>query len=124
MPRFIALLFLVTAVGLGAQEFRGLELSKYEVLAEVLAHQTIKGLVILDVRSPEEYKAGHLPTAVNMPLEKVFSEYPSKSALTPILVYGRPASADSRKAADILRTRGYRNVILFGSISQWKGALE
>lgn len=123
MPRFLPIFFLLGAA-LWAQEVKGPELSSYEVLAQALKHNTVPGLIIVDVRSPEEYKAGHIPGAVNLPLEKVFSEYPSKSAMTPILVYGRPASSDSRKAVDILRTRGYRNVILFGSITQWKGELE
>lgn len=123
MPRFLPVLLLVGAT-LGAQELKTPELTNYEVLAEVLANHTVPGLIVLDVRSPDEYNAGHIPGAINMPLERVFSDFPSNSALTPLLVYGRPASADSRKAVDILRTRGYRNVILFGSISQWKGALE
>jgi len=123
MPRFLFVLFLVGAT-LTAQELKTPELSNYEVLAGVLANHTVPGLIVLDVRSPEDYRAGHIPGAVNLPLDRVFSDFPSNSALTPLLVYGRPASADSRKAVDILRTRGYRNVILFGSISQWKGDLE
>ena len=124
MPRFLPVLFLVGVTLLPAQEIKGPELTKYEVLADVLAHHTIPDLVVLDVRGPEDFAAGHIPGAINMPLDRVFSDYPSKSAMTPIVVYGRPASPDARKAVDILRTRGYRNVILFGSISQWKGALQ
>jgi len=123
MPRFLPVLLLVGAT-LTAQELKTPELSNYEVLAEVLANHSVAGLIVLDVRSPEEYAAGHIPGAVNLPLDRVFSDFPSNSALTPLVVYGRPASPDSRKAADILRTRGYRNVILFGSISQWKGPLQ
>jgi len=124
MPRFLPVLLFISVVSLSAQEFKGPELTKYEVLADALAHHTVPGLIVLDVRSPEDFQAGHIPGAVNMPLERVFFDYPSKSALTPILVYGKPASPDSRKAVDLLQTRGYRNVILFGSISQWKGDLE
>jgi len=123
MFRFLPLLFLVGA-NLTAQELKTPELSNYEVLAEALANRTVPGLIVLDVRSPDDYATGHIPGAVNLPLDRVFSDFPSNSALTPLVVYGRPASPDSRKAVDILRTRGYRNVILFGSISQWKGALE
>ncbi len=124
MPRFLPVLFLVGASLLSAQEVKGPELTNYEVLSEVLANKTVPGLIVLDVRTPEEYDTGHIPGAVNLPLDRAFYEFPSKSAVTPILVYGRPASADAQKAVDILRTRGYRNVILFGSISQWKGDLQ
>ena len=123
MPRFLPVLLLIGA-SLTAQELRIPELSNYEVLSEALANHTVPGLVILDVRPHDDYISGHIPGAINLSGEELFSAYPSKSAMTPILVYGRPASPDSRKAVDILRTRGYRNVILFGSISQWKGALE
>jgi rhodanese-related sulfurtransferase len=123
MPRFLPLLLLLGA-SLSAQELKTPELSNYEVLAEALAQHTVPNLIILDVRSPEDYRSGHIPGAVNLPVDRAFSEFPSNSALTPLLVYGRPASADARKVVDILRTRGYRNVILFGSISLWKGDLE
>jgi rhodanese-related sulfurtransferase len=124
MPRFFPVLLLVGASLVSAQEVKGPELTNYEVLSEVLTNKTIPDLVVLDVRSPEEFAEGHIPGAVNLPLERVFYDFPSKSAVAPLLVYGRPASADARKAVDILRTRGYRNVILFGSISQWKGDLQ
>jgi rhodanese-related sulfurtransferase len=123
MPRFLPLLLLLGA-SLSAQELKTPELSNYEVLAEALAQHAVPNLIILDVRSPEDYRSGHIPGAVNLPVDRAFSEFPSNSALTPLLVYGRPASADARKVVDILRTRGYRNVILFGSISLWKGDLE
>jgi rhodanese-related sulfurtransferase len=123
MPRFLPVLLLVGAA-LSAQELKSPELSNYEVLAEVLANHSVPGLIVLDVRSPDEYAEGHIPGAVNLPLDRIFSDFPSNSAMTPLVVYGRPASPDSRKAVDILRTRGYRNVILFGSITQWKGPLQ
>ncbi len=124
MPRYLPLLLLLLTVNLPAQELKGPDLSNYEVLAEVIAKKSVPGLVIIDARSPEDYKAGHIPGAINLPPDRAFNEYPSKSAKTPLLVYGRPASSDARKVADILRTRGYLNVILFGSISQWKGELQ
>ncbi len=124
MPRFLPVLFLLSVSLAWTQEVKGLELTNSEVLADVLANKTVPGLIVLDVRPPEEFASGHIPGAVNLPLERVFYEFPSKSAMTPLLVYGRPASPDAKKAVDILRTRGYRNVILFGSITQWKGELQ
>jgi len=122
MLRFVPYLLLV-GVLLSAQEVKSVELSRYEVLAQVIQDHSIPNLVVVDVRSPDDYAQGHIPGAINIPWEKIFAEYPSNSAKAPIVVYGRPASADSRKAVDILRTRGYQNVFLFGSVSQWKGDL-
>jgi len=131
MPRFLAVLLFGVAATLSAQEISGPELSNFEVLAEAIEHHTVPGLVILDVRSREDYLSGHIPGALSYPIlvpdgeiSPLFNKFPSNSAQAPLVVYGKPASSDARKAADILRTRGYRNVILFGSISQWKGKLE
>jgi|GEM_PF-2891438 len=123
MPRFLPILLLV-GTALTAQDLSTADLNHYEGLSEALAHHTVPGLIVIDARSPEDYQGGHIPGAINLPLDRAFSEFPSNNSQTPLVVYGRPASADARKVADILRTRGYKNVIIFGSISQWKGALE
>ena len=123
MPRFLPVLLLLGAT-LGAQELRGPDLTNYEVLAQALKNNTVPGLIIIDARPAEDYRGGHLPGAINLPPDRAFTEFPSKSAKTPLLVYGRPASSDARKVVDILKTRGYLNVIMFGSISQWKGDLQ
>ena len=42
---------------------------------EVIALMTAKGkAVLIDVRSPEEYRDGHIPGAVNIPAERIASE--------------------------------------------------
>lgn len=123
MPRFLPIFFLV-GIALTAQDLKHDELASYEGLADALAHHTVPGLIILDVRPPEDFQKGHIPGAVNLPVDRAFSDFPSNSAMTPLVVYGRPASADALKVADILRTRGYRDVILFGSVSKWKGDLQ
>ncbi len=81
-------------------------------------------LIILDVRSESAYWQGHLPKAVNIPLGFLWYQHPSRDLDAFIVVYGQPASADSRKAAEILRLQGYHNVINFGSISRWVGPLQ
>jgi len=123
MPRFLPVLILV-GVALAAQDTPTPDLSTYDGLSWALTHHTVPGLIILDVRPSDDFHAGHIPGAVSFPVEKAFSGFPSNSAMTPLVVYGRPASPDAYKVADILKTRGYQNVILFGSISQWKGDLE
>jgi len=124
MRRFASVLFVLVCTLASAQESPEPDLTKYEVLAEVLRSRSMPDLIIVDVRSPDLYREGHIPGAVNIPLERIYSDYPSNSARTPLLVYGRPASSDARKAVDILRIRGYKHVILFGSITQWEGELQ
>ena len=96
------------------------DLSTYQGLSGALNASRPK-LVILDVRSPDLFYQGHLPTAINIPVTDLWYQHPARNLNAYIVVYGRPASADSRQGAEILRLEGYRHVILFGSITKWQG---
>lgn len=78
--------------------------------------------VILDVRTPEEYAAGHIPNAINIPNETIgaseISALPDKDQL--ILVYCR-SGRRSKEAAEKLVFLGYTNVVEFGGILDWTG---
>jgi len=82
-------------------------------------------LVILDVREPSEYKAGHIPYAKNLPrglLEfKIAKLVPDKS--TPIVVYCRSGGRGSLATLRLM-TMGYGNVknLEKGFIFGWKKA--
>jgi rhodanese-related sulfurtransferase len=69
------------------------------------------GIAFLDVREPKEYKAGHIPDAVNIPrgfLEfRIGKELPDKNAV--IVVYCR-SGARSFLGSDTLMKMGYRNI--------------
>ncbi|MBO4548056.1 MAG: rhodanese-like domain-containing protein, partial [Abditibacteriota bacterium] len=82
------------------------------------------GCVILDVRTREEYDAGHIPGAVLLLGETIGRDKP---ALLPdtgqiILVYCRSGNR-SKQAAQKLADMGYRNVYEFGGINTWKGEI-
>ncbi len=49
--------------------------------------------LIIDVRSPEEYRQGHIPGAVNIPAERMFQEQGRlpKDRTTPLVFYCRGA---------------------------------
>jgi len=67
--------------------------------------------IILDVRTDMEYKLGHYPEAVHIPIgqlaDKAKEELPDKTK--GILVYCNTGQR-SRQAADILKAKGYQNV--------------
>ena len=69
-------------------------------------------LVILDVRTPDEFKNGHIPNAINIPrgfLElKVAGRIPDKDTL--IIAYCKGGSR-SALAAYTLKQMGYTNVM-------------
>ncbi|MBO5109402.1 MAG: rhodanese-like domain-containing protein [Clostridia bacterium] len=77
--------------------------------------------VILDVRTPEEYAAGHIAGAILLPdyeiREKAESILTDKEQL--ILVYCR-SGRRSKNAAKELAALGYTNIKEFGGINNWK----
>ena len=79
------------------------------------------GYVILDVRTPEEFAAGHIAGAILIPdyeiREKAESILTDKDQL--ILVYCR-SGRRSKSAANELAALGYTNIWEFGGINDWK----
>ena len=68
--------------------------------------------LVLDVREPTEYAAGHMPGAKNVPLGSVEAragEFDKHKAKPVILVCETGTRAS--KAAGILRARGFANVV-------------
>lgn len=78
--------------------------------------------VLVDVRTPEEYAAGHIPTAVNIPVTEIADHPPGKGKSGLIIVYCR-SGARSAKAKTILTDLGFTDVVDFGSVSRWTGTL-
>ncbi|MDW7738445.1 MAG: rhodanese-like domain-containing protein [Bacillota bacterium] len=88
-----------------------------EVAKEMIDSQDV---TILDVRTPEEFTAGHIEDALLIPdfeiVEKAEEMLPDKDAT--ILVYcrtGRRSEIASRKLIEM----GYTNVYDFGGIVDW-----
>ena len=82
------------------------------------------GYIILDVRRPDEFAAGHIPNAINVPNESIgtseIPELPEKDQL--IMVYCR-SGRRSKEAAEKLAKLGYTNIVEFGGILDWKGEI-
>lgn len=81
--------------------------------------------VILDVRTAEEYRAGHIKGAVLLPLDRLAEEaeavLPDKSA--EILIYCR-SGRRSAEAGTILASLGYTKLYDFGGIIFWPYDIE
>lgn len=69
-----------------------------------------KGAKLYDVRTPEEYKIGHVENAVNWPLQNIETgSLPDVTKNTKIFVYCESGSR-SAQAAALLKNAGYSNV--------------
>ena len=80
--------------------------------------------IILDVRRPDEFAAGHIPNAINVANESIgtaeIPELPDKDQL--IMVYCR-SGRRSKEASEKLVLLGYTNIVEFGGILDWKGEI-
>lgn len=66
------------------------------------------GAMVLDVRTPEEFAAGHLANAVNIPFEQVAAEFAKRSIAkdAPVVLYCRSGRRSSI-ATEALVAAGY-----------------
>ena len=78
------------------------------------------GARVVDVRTPEEYAAGHLPGAENIPLDALAGA--KFSAGETLFVYCH-SGARSARAASFLKSKGY-NAVNMGGIAGYRGKLE
>ena len=81
---------------------------------------TQEGYIILDVRTQEEFDAGHIPGAVLIPnteiVQRAELELPDKNQM--LLIYCRSGNR-SKQASEILVQLGYTNIKEFGGIIDW-----
>lgn len=94
------------------------------VTREELMDQIRDGLVtILDVRPPDEFSLGHLPSALNIPLNELESRLGELRPDQEIVAYCRGAYCVlSFEAVAILRTHGFNARRLEDGYPEWKAA--
>lgn len=81
------------------------------VVSVITPETTGEGVMLVDVRSPEEFRAGHKEGAVNIPVDDVEDLVPRlvPDKDTVLLLYCRTGKRADR-ALDILKKMGYRKV--------------
>lgn len=122
---FIVIILIITIVliaGCSAKEKT--PVSSYENITTEKAKEMMDNntdIIILDVRTEEEYNEGHIQGAILIPdyeiVEKVQDTLTDKTAT--ILVYCRTGRR-SELAANSLTELGYSKVYDFGGINDWK----
>jgi phage shock protein E len=122
---YLILVVLLTAAGAGlfaqTSSEDPISFKDWTELEEYLASHS--DALLLDVRTSEEYGAGHIPGAILLPYDEIEGNPPSWEKDTPIVVYCRSGHRASI-ALQTLNSQGYKNVVNFGGISQWKGILN
>lgn len=98
-------------------------LVSYEELQQKLTDKA--PIVLLDVRTQEEFNNGHIPGALLLPYDEID---PKAAQLLPekekeIIIYCR-SGRRSAIAKDSLEALGYTNVKDFGGMNRWQEQVE
>lgn len=90
----------------------------------VEAFRATLGAVLVDVRTPDVFAGGHIPGAVNVPLQQIgATETAAPQKTTPLFVYCL-SGARSAQATAALKRMGYDDVRNIGGIGRWRGEVE
>ena len=90
----------------------------------VKEYNATPGAILLDVRTPQEYREGHIPGSQNVPLQSIdLAADLVGDQDVPLLVYCY-SGARSGQAAAALRQMGYTNVKNIGGIAAYSGKVE
>ncbi|MFU8793337.1 MAG: rhodanese-like domain-containing protein [Acholeplasmataceae bacterium] len=77
-------------------------------------------IVLLDVRTQDEYNQGYIPGAILLPLVSLSSQietrYPNKNQI--FIIYCR-SGIRSREAIEVMMNLGYKNLHDLGGIIDW-----
>ena len=77
------------------------------------------GARLIDVRTPSEFAAGHIPGAINIPLQQLDSRLTElQPKETPVVLYCRSGNR-SGSAARMLKNAGFAEVHDLGPMSRW-----
>lgn len=78
-------------------------------------------MTLLDVRTPNEFRAGHIPFAKNVPLNNI-AGYKGKDNQDIYVIC--QSGMRSKQAANILKKNGYNVINVRGGMNQWTGSVK
>jgi len=80
-------------------------------------------VLVLDLRPPDEYRAGHIPGAVSVPVDELERRIGKLPAGKEIVAYCRgPYCVLAFRAVEILRARGLQARRLVDGFPEWRAA--
>lgn len=111
---------LIAACGSSAPQSQASQAVGKRKVAGAEAQRLVKaGALLLDVRTVEEYRSGHLPDALNIPVAELAGRMGELSAKErPVVVYCQ-SGRRSANAASMLAQAGYVSVNDLGPMSAW-----
>jgi rhodanese-related sulfurtransferase len=90
---------------------------------ELMERLSNESVVVLDVRPEEEYRAGHIPGSLSVPVDTLEAVLQTLPRDREIVAYCRgPYCVFSDEAVALLRSRGYRASRLRQGLPDWRAA--
>lgn len=83
-----------------------LSIFKWKSKSQKIAEAVSEGAMVIDVRTPAEFKQGHIKGSVNIPLDKIASKANELSKKNKTIITTCRSGARSGSAAAILRSKG------------------
>ena len=81
-------------------------------------------VLLVDVRQPEEFRAGTIPRAVNVPLDKLHMELDSLDQQNTYILFCQ-AGVRSARAQQLMHMAGYQHVFNYeGSYADWESSRQ
>ncbi|MGF1503991.1 MAG: rhodanese-like domain-containing protein [Anaerolineae bacterium] len=77
--------------------------------------------ILVDVRTPEEFASGHIPGAINIPVEEIANRLDEIPADTNVVVYCRSGNRSATAASELAES-GYASIYDLGGIISWQAA--
>lgn len=104
-----------------AQFFQGGDDLEAITIPDLLDRLQTGSVTLLDVRPSEEYAAGHLPGAINIPLAELTQRLQELPADAEVVAYCRgPYCALSHEAVALLKHQGFTALRLQEGYPEWK----
>ncbi|MFA7670308.1 MAG: metalloregulator ArsR/SmtB family transcription factor [Burkholderiaceae bacterium] len=92
-------------------------------IRDLLGRMDAGTVVLLDVRTDDEYSQGHLPGALNIPIEQLEQRMDELSGNADVVAYCQGQYCVlTMDAVNILRAGGKRARPLAGGVSEWRAA--
>ncbi|MBY0146158.1 rhodanese-like domain-containing protein [Neobacillus niacini] len=109
----IAFLLILAACGISTEGYRNISSDEAKKLIDN------KEVVVLDVRTPEEYQDGHIPNALLVPLQELENKLNDLDKTEPYLVVCRSGNR-STQASEILTSNSFTNIYnMTGGMNSW-----
>ena len=86
-----------------------------KVAADIVKQKIDSGATLIDVRSPEEFRDGSYPGALNIPVQSLAAKLGGISKEKPVVLFCA-SGARSSVAARVLKAAGFKDVLNAGGL--------